>query len=108
MGSRLCEGVLGVHQHWRRVETETLSPTLRGPQQSAESVGTAVDAIVPLTEQQAALLAAAVKGDTDTAKALLDEGTKVDARDQDGGTARAPWLRLAPDATLQPTSAGAR
>jgi len=62
---------------------------------SAETAGTAAaDAIVPLTEQEAALVAAAVKGDTDTVKALLDKGTKVDARDQNGGTAlgHAVWF----------------
>lgn len=42
---------------------------------------------MPLTEQETALKAAAVSGDTDTVKALLDRGTKVDARDENGGTA---------------------
>ncbi len=66
------------------------------PQSSAraESAGTAAGAIAPLTEQEAALQAAAVKGDTDTVKALLDKGTKVDARDENGGTAlgHAVWF----------------
>lgn len=62
---------------------------------STETAGTpAGDAIVPLTEQEAALLAAAAKGDTDAVKALLDKGTRVDARDQEGGTAlgHAVWF----------------
>ena len=61
---------------------------------SAEPAGAAAVAIVPLNEQEAALKAAAVKGDTDAVKALLDKGTKVDARDEDGGTAlgHAVWF----------------
>jgi ankyrin repeat protein len=60
----------------------------------AESAGTAADAIAPLSEQEAALQAAAVKGDTDTVKAMLDKGAKVDARDENGGTAlgHAVWF----------------
>ena len=60
---------------------------------STETAGTAA-ASVPLTEQEAALKAAAVSGNTDTVKALLDKGTQVDARDENGGTAlgHAVWF----------------
>ena len=62
---------------------------------AAWTAGTDAAALV-LTEQEseAALKAAAVSGDTDTVKALLDKGTKVDARDENGGTAlgHAVWF----------------
>ena len=62
---------------------------------AAWTAGTEAAALV-LTEQEseAALKAAAVSGDTDTVKALLDKGTKVDARDENGGTAlgHAVWF----------------
>jgi hypothetical protein len=64
----------------RAVESDAAPPRI-----GAETAGTA--AVVPLTEPEAALLAAAVKGDADRVKALLDQGTKVDARDENGGTA---------------------
>jgi ankyrin repeat protein len=64
------------------------------PQTAVVAETAPTGAIAPLTEQEAALLAAAVKGDTDTVKAVLDKGTRVDARDQDGGTAlgHAAWF----------------